>query len=156
MSLETQFDLSFRILFAAIMVGIVGYNRQQRGEAAGLRTHILIGIGAALFTSLSLNAFGASNGAAVAAQIVTGVGFLGAGNIIRGEREGEHVRGITTAAGMWTSAAIGMASGTGFYFLAFFGALLAWFVLVVVRRVERREQVEALSSPGEKDGAHTP
>jgi len=106
-------QLTIRILYAAGLAPLLGHNRQHYLHPAGLRTHILIGIGASLFTALSLFAFGPNNPGVVAAQIVTGIGFLGAGSIIRGERETERVHGITTAAGIWTTAAIGMACGAG-------------------------------------------
>ncbi|MHB8626909.1 MAG: MgtC/SapB family protein [Aggregatilineales bacterium] len=147
MDLQMQIDLSLRLLVAAVLVALLGHNRQHYDHPAGLRTHILIGIGSSLFTALSLFAFGASNLGVVAAQIVSGIGFLGAGSIIRGAGETERVRGITTAAGIWTTAAIGMACGAGLYFLATFGTVLTWFVLEVVRRIEKKPPVAPSASP---------
>lgn len=147
MDLQTQIDLSFRLLAAAVLVTLVGHNRQHYDHPAGLRTHILIGIGASLFTAVSLFAFGPNNPGVVAAQIVSGIGFLGAGSIIRGAGETERVRGITTAAGIWTTAAIGMACGAGLYFLAAFGTILTWFVLEIVRRIEKKQPAPPLAAP---------
>jgi len=140
MLLQLQVDLSLRMLIAAAMGAILGFNRQHYDHPAGLRTHTLVAIGAALFTSLSLTAFGTSNPGVVAAQVITGIGFLGAGSIIRGS-DVHQVHGITTAAGIWTTAAIGMACGAGFYFVALVGTLLTWFVLEVVRRIEKKQRI---------------
>jgi len=141
MSVELQIELSFRVLIAALLASVVGYNRQHTDHPAGLRTHILIGIGASLFTILSLYAFGPNNPGIVAAQIVSGIGFLGAGSIIKGT-EGEgltRVRGITTAAGVWTTAAIGMACGADLYVIAILVTLLSWIVLEIVVRIEKKQ-----------------
>ncbi len=136
MDLALQLELCLRVGLAAILSALVGYNRERNRQPAGLRTHMLVGIGSALFTSLSLYAFPPDNPGRVAAQVVTGIGFLGAGAIIQGR--GRSVRGMTTAAGIWTVAAIGMACGTGFYLLATFAAVLTWFVLAVLRRFDMR------------------
>lgn len=115
-------DLTVRLLVAAALTGAIGLERELRERAAGLRTHMLVGVGSALFTIVSAYAwtdftFSREGGTLldptrVAAQIVTGIGFLGAGAIIR---QGLSVRGLTTAAGLWVVAAIGMAAGAGFY-----------------------------------------
>jgi putative Mg2+ transporter-C (MgtC) family protein len=115
-------DVAVRLLVAAGLTGVIGLERELRERAAGLRTHMLVGIGAALFTIVSTYGwadfdFGAENGVVfdptrIAAQVVTGIGFLGAGAIIR---QGVSVRGLTTAAGLWVVAAIGMAAGAGYY-----------------------------------------
>jgi len=136
MDLNLQLELCLRVGVAAILSAVVGYNRERQNQPAGLRTHMLVGIGSALFTCLSLFAFAPTDPGRVAAQVVTGIGFLGAGTIIQGR--GRNVRGMTTAAGIWTVAAIGMACGTGFYILAIFAALLTYFVLDVLRRFDVR------------------
>ena len=115
-------DIAVRLLVAAGLTGAIGLERELRDRAAGLRTHMLVGIGAALFTIVSAygwTAFEFSTRSGVvfdptriAAQIVTGIGFLGAGAILR---QGLTVRGLTTAASLWIVAAIGMAAGAGFY-----------------------------------------
>ena len=110
-----------RLLLAAICSGAVGYERETAQKAAGLRTHTLVGVGAAIFSIVSIIGFDAPDQSRIAAQIVTGVGFLGAGAIFR---EGAIVSGLTTAAGLWVVASIGMASGSGSYWLAAIGTLV--------------------------------
>jgi putative Mg2+ transporter-C (MgtC) family protein len=115
-------DVLIRIVVAAGLTGAIGMERELRERAAGLRTHMLVGVGSALFTIVSAYAwsdfvFSRQGGVVfdptrIAAQIVTGIGFLGAGAIIR---QGLSVRGLTTAAGLWVVAAIGMAVGAGYY-----------------------------------------
>ena len=124
----------FRILLAAGLGAAVGVERELREHEAGLRTHLLVAVGSALFTLVSAYGFGEffSQGARpipvdptrIAAQIVTGIGFLGAGAIIR---QGSNVRGLTTAATLWAVAAIGLAAGAGFYS----GAVATTVVVIV-------------------------
>ena len=137
MSLQIQFELCIRLAIALALSALIGYERERHGEAAGLRTHMLVGLGAALFTGLSIFAFGPSSADRIAAQIVSGIGFLGAGAIIQ-RQDAHYPRGITTAAGIWAVAAIGMASGTGAYVLAAFGAVLIVFVQGVLLRISER------------------
>lgn len=119
----------FRIVLAAIMGGCIGFERGQHGRAAGLRTHILVCIGAALSVLCGLYAalaMGFSNDPMrVSAQVISGIGFLGAGTILT--RNGSQVTGLTTAAGLWTTACIGITVGLGFY-----GAATAAFLIVMV------------------------
>lgn len=125
-----------RLLLAALLGGAVGWEREKTHRPAGLRTNMLVALGSALFTMLSLSAFGgAADPSRVAAQIISGIGFLGAGTLIR---TGEWVRGLTTAAGLWTVAAIGMAVGTGTYGLAVSATLIVLVILECVRWIERR------------------
>jgi putative Mg2+ transporter-C (MgtC) family protein len=133
-NLETQLELSLRLIAAAILSGVVGINRERYDHPAGLRTHMLVGIGSALFTILSTFAFPNGDSGRIASQIVVGIGFLGAGSIIQSSR---RIRGMTTAAGIWTVAAIGMACGTGHYLLAAITALLIWFILSMVGKFEK-------------------
>src|SRR3954468_2827119 len=135
MSLELQLDASLRLLVAALLSAAVGLNRERFDHPAGLRTHMLVGMGACLFTVMSMMAFPGGDPSRIASQIVVGIGFLGAGSIIQTNRRG--IRGITTAAGIWATAAIGMACGTGLYLLATVAALLIWLVLSVVGRLEK-------------------
>src|SRR5690242_9109984 len=114
MALELQFELCLRLGIAAILSALVGIERERHEHPAGLRTHILVGIGAALFTVLSIYAFPAGDPERVAAQIVVGIGFLGAGAIVQSKSK-YHIKGMTTAAGIWAVAAVGMACGTGMY-----------------------------------------
>ena len=121
-------EIALRLVAAAALTGAIGLEREYRERAAGLRTHMLVGVGSALFTIVSAYAWGdfvfdRSRGTVfdptrIAAQIVTGIGFLGAGAIIR---QGLSIRGLTTAAGLWVVAAIGMAAGAGYWAAALLG-----------------------------------
>jgi putative Mg2+ transporter-C (MgtC) family protein len=121
-------EVALRLAVAAALTGAVGLERELRERAAGLRTHMLVGVGSALFTIISAYAWGdfifdrtqgtVFDPTRIAAQIVTGIGFLGAGVIIR---QGLSIRGVTTAAGLWVAAAIGMAVGAGYWGAALIG-----------------------------------
>jgi len=116
-----------RLLLASLLAGLVGYEREQADKPAGFRTHILVGMGAALFTVVSVYGFaGGSDPARVAAQIVTGIGFLGAGTIFRSEG---LVLGLTTAASIWAVAAIGMAVAVGMYAMSAAATVIMLLVL---------------------------
>jgi putative Mg2+ transporter-C (MgtC) family protein len=136
-------EVALRLVIAAALTGAVGLEREFRERAAGLRTHIMVGVGSALFTLVSAYGFNAflESGASVvradpsriAAQIVTGIGFLGAGAILR---QGLSIRGLTTAAGLWVAAAIGMAVGAGYYSAALLGTGVVLVGLGPLRLVE--------------------
>jgi putative Mg2+ transporter-C (MgtC) family protein len=114
----------------------LGVEREWHGHPAGIKTLGLVGVGACLFSGLGLETFGSTTDPTrIAAQIVTGVGFLGAGAILR---QGNEVHGLTTAASIWMTAAIGMSVGFGFYVPAIFTTLLVLFMLVLLRPVEAR------------------
>jgi|SRR5690349_3648692 putative Mg2+ transporter-C (MgtC) family protein len=131
----TDSELVRRVALAAVLGGLLGAERELRHKSAGFRTNILIAIGAALFTILSIGvASGGADPGRIAAQIVTGIGFLGAGAIIR-TRSGVH--GLTTAATVWVNAALGMAAGSGEYHLAIIGALTTLAVLFILSPIER-------------------
>lgn len=124
-----------KLLLAGVLGGIIGAERELGGKAAGLRTNVVIAVASALFTILSIEAFpvigdGPRDTARVAAQIVSGVGFLGAGALIR---DASGVRGLTTAAEIWLVAAIGMAVGAGAYVAAVFTTVLVATVLFALR-----------------------
>lgn len=125
-------------LVVALALGAaVGWERELENRPAGFRTHALVALGAAMFTIVSREmARPDADPTRIAAQIVTGVGFLGAGAIMRGPDS--TVRGLTTAASVWLVAAIGMACGVGLYVVAVAGAGLGIFVLEVMDRVEKR------------------
>ena len=127
-------DLVWRLLLAAGLGAAVGLEREYRQKPAGLRTNILIAIGSALFTILS-SEMGHQSGTAdrISAQIVTGIGFLGGGAILRNR---DTVHGMTTAATIWVNAAIGVAAGTGQFALAVFTTGLTLVVLVVLPPIE--------------------
>lgn len=116
----------FRVFVAAVLGILLGVERTFSNKDAGLRTYGLVSAGSALFTVLSIEGFGAADTSRVAAQIVTGIGFLGAGLIFR---QGANVQGLTTAAGLWTVAAVGMAAGTGHWGLAIVATLIVLLIL---------------------------
>ena len=128
-----EIEIVLKILLAAMLGGIIGLERELSHKEAGLRTNILIAVGSALITVLSFRIAARTAGsdpARLAAQIVSGIGFLGAGAIIQARFA---VHGLTTAATIWTVAAIGIAVGSGFYLLAFLVTLLVVFVLTVFK-----------------------
>jgi putative Mg2+ transporter-C (MgtC) family protein len=133
----TDAELILRLGMAVVLCALIGLERSARDEVAGLRTHTLVGLGAALFTLVSAYGFSDYFGTGespdptrIAAQVVSGIGFLGAGAIIR---QGLNVRGVTTASSLWIVAAIGMASGAGFYLGAVVTTALVLVVLVIMR-----------------------
>jgi len=143
-------DFLIRLLLALIFGFCLGLERELTNKYAGLRTHILVCLGACVFTMLSIYGFptfaqgdnvnveqatGLRDTARIAAQIVTGIGFIGAGTVLR---NGPMVFGLTTAATLWIAASIGMACGTGLYDIAFFSTLLSVAVLTLIRVFERR------------------
>jgi len=138
-------EVLLRVVLAGVLGGAIGAEREIREREAGLRTHMLVAVGAGLFTLVSAygwHDFHFSNRAGVtydptriAAQIVTGIGFLGAGAIIR---HGLSVRGLTTAASLWVVAAIGVASGAGYYSAALITTVLVLFSLWPLRILVRR------------------
>ena len=131
-----------RLLLAVIVGGLIGSERGKHGSPAGLRTHILVCIGSAMTALTGLyvaNAFGVSNDILrLAAQVVSGIGFLGAGMII--VKNGNIVIGLTTAAGMWATAAIGIALGYGFYTGALIATVACFFTTAVLTRMERKRK----------------
>lgn len=118
----------FRIVFAAFLSFFLGLDRERRGKPAGLRTMLLVGTGAALFTVVSIYGFPGSDPSRVASNIVTGVGFLGAGTILR-VKEKERILGLTTAATIWYVAAVGTLVGVGMYAEAVVATILGWLIL---------------------------
>jgi putative Mg2+ transporter-C (MgtC) family protein len=140
-----QFDILARLVTAALLGAGLGLEREIHGHQAGMRTHMLVSLGSAVFTVMSIYGFSATPGVAapdptrISAQIVTGIGFLGAGAIIK---YGTNVRGLTTAASLWVVASIGLAAGAGAYFLATAGTVIAlaalWPLHVLVGKLELR------------------
>jgi len=122
-----------RLLLAAALGAIIGFQRERAKKSAGLRTHVLICVGAAVFTIASIYGFDADDTARVAAGVVAGVGFLGAGAIIRG---GEGVvAGLTTAATIWSVAGIGLAAGAGLYIISAVATALVLIALLIPHSV---------------------
>jgi putative Mg2+ transporter-C (MgtC) family protein len=129
-------ELTTRLLTAALLGAILGFEREMHHKSAGLRTNILIAVGSALFTMMSyeLAQNGSGDPGRVAAQIVTGIGFLGAGAIMH---TGSGVQGLTTAATVWVNAAVGVAAGGGKYHLAFIATAVTLGALLVLAPAEK-------------------
>lgn len=148
MSIEQQAIATLQLILAALLSMIIGMDRERLNKSAGLRTHMLAGIGACLFTSLSHLAFPEGEQARVASSVVEGIGFLGAGTIIQ---RNNRAHDLTTAASIWSTAAVGMAVGSGAWFLALSGTIIVWIILVVIRKWEEEksepEDNSALSAP---------
>ncbi|MBT1073531.1 MgtC/SapB family protein [Pelotalea chapellei] len=144
MHADFQTIMAGRLLLASLLGALIGLEREIHGRTAGFRTHLLVSLGSALFVAVSINfyqTFGNFTGSGVvgvdpgrvAAQVVTGIGFLGAGAIIR---EKTSVRGLTTAACLWVAAAIGVACGSGMYFMSIVVTAIALISLVALKKIE--------------------
>ncbi|MBU6478287.1 MAG: MgtC/SapB family protein [Xanthomonadaceae bacterium] len=139
-------EIAVRLLLAAALGGVIGFDRERHTWAAGLRTHMLVCLGAALAMIVSAFAFSdvlqhwprvVLDPSRIAAQVISGIGFLGAGTIMFMHRE-NVIRGLTTAAGLWTVAAIGLAVGGGMYAAAVIATAVAWVILAALKPLERR------------------
>lgn len=147
--LGLQLDLSVRLIVASLLGLAVGFEREIHGHPAGLRTHMLVALGSCLFTVLSAEGFGEGDPSVpidptrIAAQIVSGIGFLGAGAILK---DGIVIRGLTTAASLWAIAAVGMAAGAGEYLIATVAAAVIlvslWPINVLSERLHGSTQPE--------------
>ena len=137
----SDIELIQRLLLAAAIGGLIGAERELRRKSAGFRTNILIALGSAVFTIAGIT-LAPLNGdpTRIAAQIVTGIGFLGAGTILR-NRDGVH--GLTTAAIVWVNAALGVAAGAGQFRLAIFGGAITLAVLLVLGPIEAAIELRA-------------
>ncbi|HET7646108.1 MAG TPA: MgtC/SapB family protein [Candidatus Limnocylindria bacterium] len=135
LSLEVQLDLTLRLTVGLILGAVIGFERELHRQPAGFRTHSLVSLGAALFTIVSAYGFTGDqvDPTRIAAQIVSGIGFIGAGTIL--QHRG-HIRGLTTAASLWSVAAIGTAAGARLYVVAIVGTLLILIILSILDRVE--------------------
>ncbi|MCS7263234.1 MAG: MgtC/SapB family protein [Armatimonadetes bacterium] len=131
----TTWEAVIRVLLTMVLSGLIGAEREAHERPAGLRTHVLVGVGACLFMllSLAMTELGGDPGR-IAAQVVTGIGFIGAGTIWM---RGDVIRGLTTAASIWATAAIGMLVGAGWYSLAIIAAIAVFTALTLMRRLER-------------------
>ena len=128
--MNTEIEIVLRLLLATALGAGIGYQRERASKPAGLRTHCLIALGAALFTVASLFGFGdGGDPSRVAAGVVAGIGFIGAGVIFHGARE-DVLIGLTTAASIWVTAAVGLAVGAGMYLVSFVVALITALVLM--------------------------
>ena len=131
----TDLELISRLVTAALLSACLGFEREMRQKSAGLRTNILIGVGSALFTLMSYEISGPDGDPGrITAQIVTGIGFLGAGAIMRTD---SGVQGLTTAATVWVNAAVGVAAGGGSYHLAFIATGITLLALLILPPLER-------------------
>ncbi|MCR5325931.1 MAG: MgtC/SapB family protein [Bacteroidales bacterium] len=134
--MEIQWNFILRIFIAGLLGGLIGFEREFRAKEAGLRTHFIVALGSALFMIISQYAFtGRYDAARVAAQVVSGIGFIGAGVIIF---QKNVVRGVTTAAGLWVAAAIGLACGAGMYAVAAAASLMTIICLETMHLITRR------------------
>ncbi|KPJ68299.1 hypothetical protein AMJ44_06780 [candidate division WOR-1 bacterium DG_54_3] len=134
----SDLNIIINLLVAFILGAVIGWLREMEGKTAGLRTHILVCVGSALFMMLSgemLLKSGLADPGRIAAGVVTGIGFIGAGCIVQARGA---VRGITTAASIWVTAAIGVASGTGFYVGAVAATIIALITIYFLRIIEKR------------------
>jgi putative Mg2+ transporter-C (MgtC) family protein len=135
-SLDHFISIAVRLLFATLLAGIIGYERESSGKSAGLRTHMLVALGSAIFVLAA-----AESGMAVAdvsrviQGVAAGIGFIGAGAILKVTNERE-IQGLTTAAGIWMTAAVGVSAAMGRWGLAAIGVALAWVILAVLSRLE--------------------
>lgn len=131
-------EIALKIIIITLLGGFIGLDRELRHKPAGAKTHILVGLGSTIFTLASLNMFlmfgekTPVDPGRIAAQIVTGIGFLGAGTIIQ---SGGNVRGLTTAASLWAVAGIGIAVGMGMYYLAAISTVAIMLVFLVTNRI---------------------
>jgi len=140
-----QLDMVIKLVVALALGLIVGIEREFVGKEAGTKTYSLVTLGAALFTILSFDP-NFPDPSRIIAQIITGIGFLGAGLIIFHENK---IHGLTTAAGLWAMAGIGVATGMGYYFIAFTGTVLILFILYVLRKMRLEERIHRIA--GHKD-----
>ena len=137
----SQFSTVILLVLSFILVGIIGLEREKKGRSAGLRTHILVCVGSTLFMLTSLYVYdiyqdkATLDPARIAAGVVAGIGFLGAGTIIRG---GEASLGLTTAASIWISAAIGLAVGCGYLSAAIVATLISFLTLYCLKQLEMK------------------
>ncbi|HHT72558.1 MAG TPA: MgtC/SapB family protein [Firmicutes bacterium] len=134
----TNVELALRLILSLVLAGLIGLEREHTGRPAGFRTHILVGMGSTLIMIVSIYAFprlgySANDPGRIAAQVVSGIGFLGAGTIMR---EGANIRGLTTAASLWTVAGIGLTVGAGLYFAAIVTTVLVVATLVLLNKLE--------------------
>lgn len=137
----SNMEVAIRLVLAMVLGGLIGLERESHGRPAGFRTHILVCVGSSLIMLVSAYAFldfetgrpGGYDPGRIAAQVVSGIGFLGAGTIMR---EGANIRGLTTAASLWTVAGIGLTVGAGFYFAALVATIIVVLTLIFLNRVE--------------------
>ena len=151
--MTTELDITLRLAVAMLLGGVIGFEREYSAKDAGFRTHFLVALGSALFCIVSQYGFGfeLKDSSRVAAQVVSGIGFLGAGTIIF---QKNVVRGLTTAAGLWVTAAIGLACGTGMYLPAVVTTLMVLVGLeilsVIIPRVSTSVVILSFSATSQE------
>lgn len=152
-----QLELGLRLVASLVLGALIGFERELHRQPAGFRTHSLVALGAALFSIISAYGYASPNidPARITAQIVSGIGFIGAGTILQSRG---HIRGLTTAASLWAVAAIGTAAGTGLYVLAVVGTVLILLVLAVLDRIEAyaRRRLALADGPPKADADRPP
>jgi len=146
MDMNYAIAIMLRLIIAGLLGGVIGYEREHTNRPAGFRTHILVCIGSALVMVTSefmFNKYSAITNldpARLGAQVISGIGFLGAGTIIR---DGFNVRGLTTAASLWAVSCVGIATGTGFYTGAVAATILIFLTLIVLKKAEQRFSIKS-------------
>lgn len=151
-----QLEIIYRLILAALLGAILGFEREYVGKSAGLRTYTLVSFGSALFTVLSdeglRNYIGISSfdPSRIISQIIVGVGFIGAGLIIFQEKENK-VHGLTTAAGLWVIAGIGSAAGLGYFIPAIFSTIFILIILSSTRYLNLEERIQRLREKNDND-----
>src|SRR5215813_3554945 len=140
--------IAIRLLVAMLLGGVVGIQREWTGKPAGLRTHMLVALGAALFVLAPVESgMTSADLSRVIQGLATGIGFIGGGAILKLSEE-HKIRGLTSAAAIWMTAAMGVAVGLGRLWMAILGAILTWFILSVVGKIER----QISGPPASRDG----
>lgn len=135
---EQSIRIIFRVLTTVILAGVLGLEREKTGKPAGLRTHMLVALSSTIFVLASIESgMEIADLSRVIQGVATGIGFLGAGAILKLEAR-EHITGLTTAAGIWMTAAMGVAAGLGRYGLAFLSVALGWVILQLLAKFERQ------------------
>ena len=143
-----EWEMAIRLLMSCILGGLIGYEREAHRKTAGLRTHILVSIGSCLIMILSIKIYESVQGftnadpTRLAAQVVSGIGFLGAGSIIK---DGPSVKGLTTAASLWVVSGVGLAVGSGYYMGALMTTGLVFLTLTILSRFENKEYKSLVS-----------
>ncbi|MGL5805519.1 MAG: MgtC/SapB family protein [Xenococcaceae cyanobacterium] len=148
-SLDDWLAIALKMFLALLIGGLIGWNRQKEGKPAGLRTHMLVSLGSALFVMIPiyLNRIANINNSEILSRgiqgsiqgVATGIGFLGAGEILRQPSRGngrDRIYGLTSAAAIWVSSALGVAVGTGLYPIAILGVIFSWIVLKIIKQFE--------------------
>jgi len=154
-----EWEMAIRLLLSCVLGGFIGYQRESHHKTAGLRTHILVSIGSCLIMILSIKIYASVQGftnadpARLAAQVVSGIGFLGAGSIIK---DGPSVKGLTTAASLWVVSGVGLAVGSGYYMGALLTTGLVFLTLTILSRFENKDYktlvslfIKSIDMPGQ-------